>query len=716
MAKIDRYDGNVEAFAADSLGTERTIFGDTAQSNTLDGNITADFLRGWGIVGVNENPTKQDFNGLAFTLGQLISYLHQRGVAEWNTSQEYYEGSVVTTLDGIYKLKAGGNGTVNPDTDAGVNWEKAPTRTEIEDRVIRVTSIAAMEAYSAPVGYVFSLNAGGRSGVFDVVAGDFSAELAADVRNALYVGLADDTSATTKVAKRSDSGFNAGWWGIVPEVDATARFNDMHDMLPQGTTVNFNSGEYRMNVLNENLQLKGTGDTRFVAHSLGVLNGFCMSLGYHTAFDDWSLFKIEDIDWSEGEVGTSGVTHSEPFAGRWWFSGCSFKCNNICIEKPLGNIGNVYTGVTFNGGNYHLFAKGNPSGSGISPLNHTGADYWERPHFRGAKLASVYIDDGVDGSGQLVMVAPIFEQNAGFAIFIKNFLSPGRAQFAKTKFISPWFESNATAGSVTIEGTSYTPRANFRIENSVDIEFDGVYLRDFELINSVVDAPNCRVDTDYSGVNYLVDDNSYLRLQNVSSTRDHTATANGVGNLYAESFLGVPSLNHATSGRVVGVFKGPPRANTEISSRGIVSGNSYLDASTIIWEGVATFTGTVINEGPLGSCNRFNITDGPSFRIESEFSLTADKYYVLGITVRTEQKVNIRIPGVTDYAVASAGNGFETFTAVWEEKGSGAVKAQIVYNEGVYPFNLDLSSYQVVEFDTRSEAMEFINSKSLRYV
>jgi len=127
MAKIDRYNGNMAAFAADALSTERTIFGDTAQSDTLDANITADFLRGWGVVGVNENPTKQDFNGLAFTLGQLLAYLHQRGVPEWNAAQEYYEGSVVTTLAGIYRLKSGGDGSSDPDTDGGVNWELAPT-------------------------------------------------------------------------------------------------------------------------------------------------------------------------------------------------------------------------------------------------------------------------------------------------------------------------------------------------------------------------------------------------------------------------------------------------------------------------------------------------------------------------------------------------------------------------------------------------------------
>jgi len=145
MAKIDRYNGNLEAFAADALSTERTIFGDTAQSDTLDDNITTDFLRGWGLVGVNENPTKQDFNGLAFTLGQLISYLHQRGIAEWNTAQEYYVGSVVTTLAGIYRLKVGGDGSSDPDTDGGSNWELAPTRAEVDDKADQDTTYTKTE-------------------------------------------------------------------------------------------------------------------------------------------------------------------------------------------------------------------------------------------------------------------------------------------------------------------------------------------------------------------------------------------------------------------------------------------------------------------------------------------------------------------------------------------------------------------------------------------
>jgi hypothetical protein len=91
-----------------------------------------DLLRGWGVIGVASNPTKQHFNGLAFTLGQLISYLHQRGVPEWNTAQEYFDGSVVTTDVGVYRLKTGGDGSSDPDTDGGFNWELIPTQAKVD--------------------------------------------------------------------------------------------------------------------------------------------------------------------------------------------------------------------------------------------------------------------------------------------------------------------------------------------------------------------------------------------------------------------------------------------------------------------------------------------------------------------------------------------------------------------------------------------------------
>ena len=86
-----------------------------------------------------------------------------------------------------------------------------------KNNVIRVTSITDIQDYSAPVGYVFSLNAGGRSGTFDVVAGDFSTELAADTENGVYVGLADNPTASNKVAKRRYDVLDLGFFGVISE-------------------------------------------------------------------------------------------------------------------------------------------------------------------------------------------------------------------------------------------------------------------------------------------------------------------------------------------------------------------------------------------------------------------------------------------------------------------------------------------------------------------
>jgi len=103
MAKKNRFDGALEAFASESLSTERTVFGDTTQSDDIDANINADFLRGWGIVGVNDLPTKQDFNAMGYSMGYLLAYLYQAGVPEWNDTQDYHEGQIVNVDGELYK-------------------------------------------------------------------------------------------------------------------------------------------------------------------------------------------------------------------------------------------------------------------------------------------------------------------------------------------------------------------------------------------------------------------------------------------------------------------------------------------------------------------------------------------------------------------------------------------------------------------------------------
>jgi hypothetical protein len=105
MAKIDRVK-NLAAFAGAAQANERTRFGMTDQSDDLDSQITPEWLRGWGIVGVNDAPTMQDFNALGYTLSQLLSYLHQMGVAEWDDGQEYYTGAVCVHAGKVWQARS----------------------------------------------------------------------------------------------------------------------------------------------------------------------------------------------------------------------------------------------------------------------------------------------------------------------------------------------------------------------------------------------------------------------------------------------------------------------------------------------------------------------------------------------------------------------------------------------------------------------------------
>lgn len=125
----NRFNGDVVPFASDATSTNRTIFGDVTQSDNIDDNINSNFKLGWEIVGPNDNPTKQDFNALGFTQGNLISYLYQEGIPAWNALQKYYVGSICKFNGNIYTSKTGtellANIGNNPlDTN---NWENLTT-------------------------------------------------------------------------------------------------------------------------------------------------------------------------------------------------------------------------------------------------------------------------------------------------------------------------------------------------------------------------------------------------------------------------------------------------------------------------------------------------------------------------------------------------------------------------------------------------------------
>jgi hypothetical protein len=71
---------------------------------------------------------------------------------------------VVTTLAGIYRLKSGGVGSSDPDTDGGINWELIPTQAKVDAKADKATTNTETEVEgllddkAAISGQVFSGN------------------------------------------------------------------------------------------------------------------------------------------------------------------------------------------------------------------------------------------------------------------------------------------------------------------------------------------------------------------------------------------------------------------------------------------------------------------------------------------------------------------------------------------------------------------------------
>ena len=139
MAKINRFNGNLKAFASESTGTNRTLFGEVTQADDLTSQVTADFKLGWQIVGPSDQPSLQDFNAAMYTHGQLLAYLHQAGVPEYHPDQEFFIGSV-TQYDGIIYISSNADNTGNQPDVSPSNWvdplalkaNQATTYTETE--------------------------------------------------------------------------------------------------------------------------------------------------------------------------------------------------------------------------------------------------------------------------------------------------------------------------------------------------------------------------------------------------------------------------------------------------------------------------------------------------------------------------------------------------------------------------------------------------------
>lgn len=93
---------------------------------TLDPNAIQNtyYPKGWFGDGENDLPQGTDMNGVMYTESYKNAYLYEMGIAEWSSTQEYFENSYCQVNGVLYLSLIDENLNNNPTTDDGTKWKE----------------------------------------------------------------------------------------------------------------------------------------------------------------------------------------------------------------------------------------------------------------------------------------------------------------------------------------------------------------------------------------------------------------------------------------------------------------------------------------------------------------------------------------------------------------------------------------------------------------
>lgn len=420
----------------------------------------------------------------------------------------------------------------------------------------------------------------------------------------------------------------------------------------------------------------------------------------------WYASTIEDIGF--GAHGSAVATYatgigmgSESYVSNDQLStatiirNCGFAGFDKSIQRHQGQIGLWVTNSTFEAANFHFHTVGY-TGSGAM---HGGAMYAHDNHIRGAALAAFYFDSPVTGSGAVSIYDNIVEGNPGFLMFIKNFYDGDRAP--GFHYARNWNEANYTAGSVTIDGNSYTPGVLYAA-NTPRIRLTDTPLGPLTLVSSSLILDDC----DVGDLVPTIDSNSSITVYEAGEFG---------GN---EVQVVVRSMRGGTQEPGAGVWYPfmPATASTK----------AYLPNVSLFWDASATtnFNGSAVVAttaatagdplpSPFGNGQELAITTGQTL-YPATFSTapTAGQWCVL--------KYIVRLKSGTPPTVALTGNSGQTnthtiksaswqmITALYEVVAPAGTNT--LYHTATGNATIVIGAISHVAFDNRNDALEYANA------
>jgi len=211
----------------DKPNLTRVWAGTAPGGNVVDPDtVTAGkFAAGWQA----EVPPFEYFNFIQKQITEGLAHINEQGIAVWDDVTTYPVGGLAKGSDGnVYKALTSQNDN-DPVSDGGTNWDKEPTKADfisevagkgaalvsmeggpsvevaVLDRVIRATSVAAVEAFTGVQNFQVSLS-GADAGIFEFSAADLSTEVSADPDQTNYIAPSSDSTGASGAWVRQTAG------------------------------------------------------------------------------------------------------------------------------------------------------------------------------------------------------------------------------------------------------------------------------------------------------------------------------------------------------------------------------------------------------------------------------------------------------------------------------------------------------------------------------
>jgi hypothetical protein len=469
-----------------------------------------------------------------------------------------------------------------------------------------------------------------------------------------------------------------------------------------------------------NIGFEGQGTRQGVGVAFGITD--------ITAINFAGGFTSDSPGNAPGTYGRSFIQ----FAQSVKFYGCYFRNLHKGITWEAGNIGSEIIACSASNCDYGFYMLNNKGGG--NPMQ-SGCKYFFGGEISGCSVG-MYSHNQNTLNGQIALYGTVIENNQ---VGLYSFSSGG--MFTPIALDSVWFEDNGSkkqaggqpatisidgyTGSATtlVKAPQSVPRVGIVLDgDDMDYVFRSSFIGDMAVLGTKirVHVTNSRIETAVSCTG------GDISVSNPDTSQVHIKDCKGGCAVNVSTPDGVTYENldrvrtvAATPG-TFWVWPVPHRSSLAPAGTSIRRAAAQTFAGgAVTATGTATLTGTVVSDGVIyAQCNEYTrnpMALGEYFTPANTSFTTTAGYYVCTVDVKV-------ISGGVELFVWDAN------TAQWFGRARGVIGkwvtfGSIAYSPGSQTMRLDMgnfvgncvwrmSAYQVVRFDTKWEAIDYLNSRA----